>query len=72
VAGEVIALDATNSLYLGTNHSGTVLWKMMAEGATHDELVEGLISTYGITREQATAAVDDFVRSCGERDLLEP
>ena len=72
VDGEVIALGLDSSTYLGTNSSGTVLWKRLAEGTTHGELVDDLVSTFGIEPERATADVDAFLAELRSRYLLAP
>ena len=42
VDGEVIALGLESSTYFGTNSSGAILWRRLAEGTTRAELVNRL------------------------------
>lgn len=72
VEGETILLDVATSTYLGVNRSGSALWPALAEGATRDQLVGRICETYEVTEEQARDDVDDFLRMCRDRDLLEP
>jgi hypothetical protein len=68
----VIALGLDSSTYLGTNSSGTLLWKRLAEGTTRRELVDDLVATFGIEPERARADVEAFLGELRSRDLLAP
>lgn len=70
VDGEVIALGLESSTYFGTNSSGSLLWKRLAEGTTRAELVDALMATFGIEPERAQADVDAFVADLRTRGLL--
>lgn len=71
VEGETILLDLAASTYLGVNHSGSVLWPALADGATREELVARLQETYDVTQDQAAADVDAFLQSCRDRGFFE-
>lgn len=71
VEGETILLDVATSTYLGVNRSGSALWPALADGATRAELVARLRAAYQVTEEQAGADVDEFLRVCRDRGLLE-
>lgn len=71
IEGEVVALDATGSTYLGANRAGALLWGELAEGATADELVELVSSTFGVEPEAARTDVEAFLSQLSERGLLE-
>ena len=68
---EIVALDARQDLYLGTNHSGAELWRALDNGATRSQLIELLIDTFDIEADRASADVDAFLHSLAEQDLLE-
>jgi hypothetical protein len=70
IEDEVIAVDVRTSTYLGTNGSGTVLWRALAEGATRGELVAALEESFGIPRTRAEEDVDRFVEHLREQELL--
>lgn len=46
---------------LTLNDSGAMLWKVLEQGGDHEALVNALTSEYEVTREQATADVDEFL-----------
>ena len=72
VDGEVIALGLESSTYFGTNASGSVLWRRLADGTTRAELIETLMTTFGLEEAQAQTDVDAFLDDLRNRDLLTP
>jgi len=72
VDGEVIALGLESSTYFGTNASGSVLWRRLAEGTNRAELIETLMTTFGLEEAQAQTDVDAFLDDLRKRDLLTP
>ena len=71
IDGEVVALGLESSTYFGTNSSGTVLWRRLAEGATRAELVGDLVTTFDLETAHAEADVDGFLADLRTRGLLE-
>lgn len=71
IDGEVVLLDLKSSVYISVNAAGSVLWKLLAQGATWDQLRGGLVSAFGIEESRAAADVDAFVAMCRERGLLD-
>jgi len=72
VDGEVIALGLESSTYFGTNTSGSILWRRLADGATRVDLIETLMTTFGLEEAQAQTDVDAFLDDLRKRDLLTP
>jgi hypothetical protein len=70
VEGELVALDLRESRYLAVNETGKHLWSALAEGATRDELVQGLVDGFDVERSRAEADVDAFVGELEARGLL--
>jgi hypothetical protein len=71
VEDETVVLHLDSSTYLGVNAAGTLLWRAMTRGATRSDLVEQLVSTFGIEGDRAAADVDAFIDDCRRRGLLE-
>jgi hypothetical protein len=71
IEGETILLDVAASTYLGVNRSGSVLWPALGDGATRRQLIGSLRAVYEITEEQAGTDIDEFLRLCRDRGLLE-
>jgi hypothetical protein len=70
VDDEIVALEARGATYLAANSAGRLLWRMLARGATSDELAAALVDAYGIDAAAATADADRFVQQVREADLL--
>jgi Coenzyme PQQ synthesis protein D (PqqD) len=65
---EVVAVDVATSTYVSANASGKVLWRALADGATHDELVAALTTEFGIDRDRAAAeSTGSWASSLGSR-----
>ena len=71
VDGEVIALGLESSAYFGTNSSGSLLWKRLAEGTTRAELVGELVAAFDLEPSRAEADVDAFLDDLRKRGLLQ-
>lgn len=70
IEGEVVVLDTDQSHYLNLNPTGSVLWLMLAEGATERQLVDKLLEEFDVNESTARDDVVTFVASCRENGLL--
>ena len=70
VEGEIVVLDSERSIYLAPNPSGAVLWRMLTEGATQEDLVAALVEAFGITSDRAEHDVEVFVDRLQDLGLL--
>jgi hypothetical protein len=68
---EVVAVDATSSVYLAGNSSAAVLWDALARGATREDLVTTLAEAYHLEPERAACDVDAFIGELRRHDCLE-
>jgi len=71
VSGEVVALDLESSAYLAVNGTGSILWALVASGATPARLVDELLTRYDIGPEEARRDVDAFLDSLRSLSLVE-
>lgn len=72
VESEIVVLDQRDSTYLAVNRTGSVLWPLLAEGATRAELAAALVERFGIEEARAATDVDAFVEFLAGRHLLAP
>ena len=72
VESEIVVLDQRDSTYLAVNRSGSVLWPLLAEGATRPELAAALVERFGIEEARAASDVDAFIEFLAGRDFLAP
>jgi Coenzyme PQQ synthesis protein D (PqqD) len=71
VEGEIVAVENDEGVYLATNGSGALLWRMLADGASIDELCAELASEFGLGRELAMTHVQAFLTELDARNLLD-
>ena len=67
---EIVALDVQGAAYLAVQGSGAVLWRLLANSTTRENLVETLVETYGIDPATAGGDVDEFLATLSDRGLL--
>ena len=70
VEGEIVVLDSERSVYLAPNSSGAVLWRMLTDGTTKQDLVAALVESFEITPERGEHDVEVFVGRLNELGLL--
>lgn len=68
--GEVLAIDLVNSQYLAVNPSGALLWPLLAEGATEEELTQALGEHFALEPQRARADVESFLGWLDAQSLL--
>jgi hypothetical protein len=67
---EIVALDGREAVYLAVQGSGTLVWRLLADSATREHIVEALVETYDIDPTRAAADVDVFIAALNDRGLL--
>ena len=65
-----MALDGRRSDYLAINGSGALLWPLLVDGATSEQLVTVLVDSYGIDESRAAADTEAFVSALSDQGLL--
>ena len=63
------AVDFSGMLTL--NESGAMLWRVLEQGASREELVAALLDEYEVSRQQAMADVDAFLNKLLQAGCLE-
>lgn len=53
------------------NETGSFLWKLLEDGCEQSDLVNGLLSEYEVTKQQAEADVEEFLNKLRNIDCLE-
>ena len=56
---------------MSLNETGAFIFSKMLDGTTKEQLIEDLISEYGVEREIAQKDVDDFIKKVEGEGLLE-
>lgn len=69
---ETVVLDLAGSQYFAINHTGTLLWPLLAQGTTKAQLVETLTKTCAVEPHEAARDVDAFCARLDGAGLLDP
>lgn len=71
VDGEVVALHLARQEYFTVNSTGSLLWPLLTQGATEQELHTRLVHAFGLSESAARADVAAFLAVLRDRGLLE-
>jgi hypothetical protein len=71
VGDEVVVLDQRTDMYLGINDTGAVLWDLLIDGCGREELIDRLVSRWGVSQHRAAQDVDDFLAGLRAEALLD-
>ncbi|NHC15338.1 PqqD family protein [Motilibacter deserti] len=67
---ETVVLDLEKSQYLTLNETGSLLYELLRQERTMDELVDAVVAEYNVDRVIAMRDVEAFVGSLREHGLL--
>ncbi len=75
IGEDTYAVAATRELadlgaMIRLNPTGELLWRLLEQEHTREELADALVAEYGIERTLAEADADAFCRGLGEAGLL--
>ena len=64
IQDEIVVLDAEICRISGPSRLGGLVWRLLADSATRDSLVEALVATYGVdaTRAGCTTSTSSLRR----------
>lgn len=71
VDDQVVLLDLRSAHYLRLNSTGKLLWALLEQDRSPDELAAALQQRYGLAAATARADVAAFLAALQARDLLE-
>ena len=76
VAGTWVVLPTDSNVLdfdgmLTLNETGVVLWKLLEQGSTYEEMTSVLLEEYDASREQLLADVHEFVEMLKDAGCLE-
>ncbi|NHC45921.1 PqqD family protein [Motilibacter aurantiacus] len=67
---ETVVLDLEKSQYLTLNETGSLLYELLRQERTMDELVDAVVAEYSVDRATALRDVEAFVAALREHGLL--
>ena len=68
--GEAVLLDLGGGTYFGLNEVGSTIWSAVEGGATLDELVATVVSTYDVSPELVRRDVATLIDELRARGLV--
>jgi hypothetical protein len=68
---ETVVLDLQGSRYFAINETGTLLWPLLAQGATRAQLTAAVRERWDVGESQAARDVDAFCAELDAEGLLE-
>jgi hypothetical protein len=70
VPGGGVVLHTGTKRYYSLNETGARIWSLLEEHGDAQRAIETIVAEYGITRDDATAAVTDLVAQLTTAGLL--
>jgi hypothetical protein len=71
LGSEIVILDLDTSSYYSASNSAAVLLGALVDGASREDLVERLVTTYDVDVDEADIDVEAFLDGLRKRNLLE-
>lgn len=59
---EVVMMDIESGFYFGLNSVASIIWELLKDGKTVDELADYLITEYDVNREQCLEETDILIK----------
>jgi len=70
--GEIVALDTKESVYFAIGGVGTVLWPLLVAGASKQELIDKVMSTFpDVAQSQVCEDLEEFIGATLDSGLIE-
>ena len=67
VGDEIVILDVGSGRYFGLNDVGAVIWDRLEHDATRDDLVDAVVASFDVDRNQAAGGIDDLIEDLIDR-----
>jgi hypothetical protein len=69
-AGHIVLLDAAGKRYYGFDGVGARIWEMLASGVTAENIVERIVISYDVSRDEAEHDVHEFLGQLAHAGLI--
>lgn len=70
--GEATIVDLDTGTYYALNQSGSLIWDEIGRGSDSESTAKAMASTFGISAEDACAAVEELIGRLSELSLIVP
>ena len=68
---EAVLLNVETGLYFGLGEAEFLVWQLISDGATEEQMVASLHDTYEVGADQLREDIHDFLTTLEERGLIE-
>ena len=66
-----VLMNIKGGSMLTLNPSGSIIWQQLSDGRSPEQITSHLASEFGISREQASADVNEFLEQLEAQHLIE-
>ena len=66
-----VLMNSKGGSMLTLNPSGSIIWQQLSDGRSPEQITSHLASEFGISREQASADVNEFLEQLEAQHLIE-
>jgi hypothetical protein len=70
VGDELVALEPAVGICFGFNEVATWVWRRLAEGATFEELRDGLLAEFDVSDEQCSRELRELIQILLDKKLI--
>jgi hypothetical protein len=70
--GEGILVDLNAKKYFQMNPTATLVWRALAAGRPHEEIIREMISEYEVETEQARRSIERLLANLHDFNLIGP
>lgn len=71
VGDELVILDVNSGRYFGLNDVGALIWDYLEHDVAQDDLVDAVVASFDVDREQAANDIDDLITELVDRGLVD-
>jgi hypothetical protein len=70
IEGETVLLDLKSGVYYSLNEVGSDIWRLLADKATEQELVEAIAEKYEVAKDEAARDISELIKDLSDEGLI--
>ncbi|MFA6449417.1 MAG: PqqD family protein [bacterium] len=70
IEGETVLLDLKSGVYYSLNEVGSEIWRLLADKATEEELVDAITAKYEVAKDEAARDVSELIKDLSGEGLI--
>ena len=72
VEEDVVILDVTSGRYFALDGAGALIWELLEDEATRDELIDTVVASFDVDHDEAAVDIDELIAELADRGLVDP